>query len=147
MASCLIEIQARGSYGFQSKKPLWRVQKHFGFQSKKPLWGVQKHFGFQSKKHFGGCFSLYELFFPRSPSSEFFIFCEAHPKTKMCAHSWGGGIIVCYNVPYNYTTTKIMSFFEGVWGGRRGGVGILCRFLLIFGGWISSLWIGNCLVP
>jgi hypothetical protein len=90
---------------------------------------------------------LYELFFPRSPSSEFFIFCEAHPKTKMCAHSWGGGIIVCYNVPYNYTTTKIMSFFEGVWGGRRGGVGILCRFLLIFGGWISSLWIGNCLVP
>jgi hypothetical protein len=97
----LIEIQARGSYGFQSKKPLWRVQKHFGFQS---------------KNHFGGCFGLYELFFPRSPSLEFSIFCEAHPKTKMCAHSWGGGIIVCYNVPYNYNTTKIMSFFEGVLG-------------------------------
>lgn len=67
------------------------------------------------KNTFGGCFGLYELFFPRSPSSEFFTFCEAHPKTKTCAHSWGGGgINVCYNVPYNYTTTKIMSFFEGV---------------------------------
>ncbi len=82
------------------------------------------------KNHFGGCFGLYGLFFPRSSSSEFLIFCEAHPKTKMCAHSWGGGIFICYNVPYNYTTTKITSFFlRGFWG-----VGILCRFLLIFGG-------------
>jgi len=46
----------------------------------------------------------------------------------MCAHSWGGGIIVRYNVPYNYTTKKIMNFLEEV--GRGGGGGIL----LIVGG-------------
>jgi hypothetical protein len=97
VASCLIEIQARGSYGFQSKKPLWRVQKHFGFQS---------------KKHFGGGFGLYDyIFFQEVQARNFSLFCEAHPETKMCVHSWGGGIIVCYNVPYNYTTTNNYEFF------------------------------------
>jgi hypothetical protein len=45
-----------------------------------------------------GALACMNYFFQRSTSSEFFIFCEAHPETKMCAHSWGGGIIVCYNV-------------------------------------------------
>jgi len=95
-------------------------KSHFG--------GCRSSLVSSQKNHFGGCFGLYELFFPRSTSSEFFIFCEAHPKTKMCAHSWGGGIIVCYNVHYN----KNYEFFGGGFGG--GGGSILCRFLLIFGG-------------
>ncbi len=98
----------------------YKQEDHIVSSQKNHFGGCRSTLVSSQKHHFGGCSGLYELFFPRNPSLEFLIFCEAHPKTKMCAHSWGGGIFICYNVPYNYTTKKIMSFFEGAggWGGH-----------------------------
>jgi hypothetical protein len=60
----------------------------------------------------------------------------------MCAHSWGGGIIVHYNVPYNYTTKKVMSFLEEVGGGNSSYSWRFNRFTLegkLFGALVLCL--------